>query len=919
MEDPTATWKSNLPPGKNFHFSRRSKTKTADCDNNNNSNKDAAPQANGSKKGIPRFQKRLSRSRNEKNSQAVAMDLETLQRLVQKKWNSSIRTSPSTSNSLSPAANETDLEMAVNTENLESSMNENNQNGDDAETNKTSHILGPPRVITTVRKCTNEIVRKEPVADATKESNAKTAESKEARKKTSELPQTNKEETKEGGPTPLVLSRTFDATGTKNDSPSSDKAAMEHGTNPDHSSGEAIPIPSVENPPRESSIAKESRKHPNQTKKDKGSCGGKLHSHQEPSRELSGNELTIDAGVDLASPSPSLLTKVNLLAHSREKSTATKEASSGELLVGRDKEEEEEADVPKTSLWRSETEATTRVMGLSPVAKFRRRLIAVSKDLQSDNGDENPSTMDAYITKPNQDLLVSRSDNLACDNKNNICQSLGYPLSFVDNENDCELFQLASQSNHFRSSKAFNQCLGCPSSFGDDESDCDHDCDSHVRSSEYNRRGHSSPKPTRLLSKFNNVAPTKVPRTNPCTSGNRYPTLDESTIDSDTNAVPIYINSKTREKGNKPETDFRIANHPLRHSTAALDEIIASALASQKKQAKSKGKRKKSAKRNSKELVRTVSGKGSVIASSNREKSAFARRNRSSVGQPLRKRTKTIRNSQDFQELVRKNTRRVSLESPPKTNHRPPIRHQVPSSETVGFNDEDSSNWSADWDNDEDSSDWSADWDNLSIESIPRTGFYSSRDDGDNDESSLNDNDESSLNGVTVFLGDCPTDEKENRRANSKQSLQKGQSEIEFSKRRKSGKAFEHLRQSTTVSCLESGSRGTALGIHPNSSRVVSNCHSRCGGFYYGAKKVFIICHHPSIRLVLFLFYIYAVLWVGYSPSNPIILRNAGTNSSRINLGSFEKHKRMLHHIRFSKNPNLSLLQSSKIHETAMM
>ena len=53
QDDPTATWRSNIPPNKTFHFSRRTKTKTDHPDT-----KAAEPVLDSCKTGLRRFQRR---------------------------------------------------------------------------------------------------------------------------------------------------------------------------------------------------------------------------------------------------------------------------------------------------------------------------------------------------------------------------------------------------------------------------------------------------------------------------------------------------------------------------------------------------------------------------------------------------------------------------------------------------------------------------------------------------------------------------------------------------------------------------------------------------------------------------------------------------------------------------------------------
>ena len=431
-----------------------------------------------------------------------------------------------------------------------------------------------------------------------------------------------------------------------------------------------------------------------------------------------------------------------------------------------------EPSIPQTSLCRSDTVATTRCMGLSPPEEFRKRANALDKDLPLGNP-EAPTCKEA--------LVPSRSDH-------------------------------TGHQHVFRNSR---NCLDTYSSEEDAE--------------EYLFR---SPRPRRLLGKFNAVASSEV-STKAMRKNHR--------VVGDSNRIGKRNRKKNSQKPHRK--DSRPKNRPSRHTTSVLEGVIASALDSQPIAKSTKRKVETMASRNSSKRPAVV-----VEHSFKAQKSAFVRRNR--------ERTETVGNSDDLKQMLR-NTRRTPFESAYRKQQVPSsakLIHQKPKRIHCGKNNEDFS-------------DWSVDFDNLSLSS-----------------------DDASLDGVASFFEDCPTDEKEstkNKRNDSEEPL-------------KHPKSKKQSKQSATPQSLRAPTSASDRSKSPETSHTA-------------------VSYQLSIRLVLVLFYAYAVLWTGCSPGDSIILRRNGFISNRIDPDRFERNKRMLHHIRFSKNPNLPLLQSSKTQESAMM
>jgi hypothetical protein len=453
--------------------------------------------------------------------------------------------------------------------------------------------------------------------------------------------------------------------------------------------------------------------------------------------------------------SSSLLTKANLLALSRRESSTVEETTSFGQREGSDeKDEEQQLNVPKTSLWRNKTEASIDVMGLSPLAELRKRAASVEEDFLIGN---RPSSLVATTTRS--------ADPWAHVMK--IQQEQSSP----------------SSQRHHRYSHFYSRATKMDSDSESSSPESDGESDRYYYSKHYSRQHNYlpvTPKPKQLLDQFDAVA---TPEASAKTSNekinnhpkdrNQYPKNDRITIkdlrdgemgvvanslglDRDgakNNIVPKYILGKKGKSGNDRETRNKDCStqvsHPSKHRSAVLDEMIATALESQKKKAKSnKSKRKVN------ELTRKETGTGRDTGSNKniKNREAFKLKDRSSIGPPQKRTTKLVFDDETKKpDRARGNARRVSLESPPPpaTNTRhlneelsnaPKVDHER--KQIAGDDDDDSSSSCFDVrhqrsapkpflgqrqlvflggdDDDDDSSDWSADWDNLSIESIPR-------------------------------------------------------------------------------------------------------------------------------------------------------------------------------------------------------
>ena len=673
--------------------------------------------------------------------------------------------------------------------------------GQDVTESKAKHTLGFPRT-------QNQDVFRNKLVNMMVESSSKTSEAKERRKTTSQLQPTENRENKRQEEILFIPPNACVGIKEVNELFKTDKSSIQCDSIEESCSLQKIMIMD-DRLDRESSGLMGVRKNLDRAMTDE-EYGSDYHNYyDDENRDVSNKKSTV--GTISRSL---LLSKAGHLALSRKPLADVLEKVIDDTV-------EIEPHMPKTSLMRSETQDTTGVMGLSPVEAFRRRDMSLEKDLQLGNRKLSPLSpkIDKFDSRPSHE--------------------------------HCNILDLSSSSES--------------------------ESDTNVGSSDSSRHKHySTPKPKQLLDQFNSVEGTAA---STIARDAKRRKLRSCVIDIDTRGdfdfrdmegmndhdIPKYILGKTNEnKKTNIGTNSKhslIANHPLRHNTSGLDEVIAIALGSQKKK---NTKCDNPVKRKSNDMTPKVPGNGRGKAFTDNkdpEPTAFRCRNRSSFGIP-RKRKKTM---SDFQ--VRKMTpgtvRHVSL-SPEKANSKPPRQHdRARKHEIDHFRGRDI--------DESDPSDWS-DWD---IERIPRKKC--------SDEDSSN-------TSSAAFVENHSADEEDN--ANERGEFE---SSGKSYRQRASSIAYERRKSRT----LESSAEDAA--IHPNSPRVAPNWRRRSGSTF-GTKKAF---------LFLFLFGMYIVRWAGYDTSNPSVPQN----SARI----LERRERMLHRIRFSQNPNFSLLRASKIDETSTM
>ena len=636
--------------------------------------------------------------------------------------------------------------------------------------------------------------------------------------------------------------------------------------------------------------------------------------------------------------SSSLLTKANLLELSRKESSTVEEPTSlGKREGSGEKDEEEPPNVPKTSLLRNRTEASIDVMGLSPLAELRKRAASVDEDFHIGN---RPSSSVATST-----MKIQREQQ-SSPRSHHFHHYAQFPSrAMMETDSDSE-----------------------PSSPGESDGETDryysYSNQHYSSSSSSSSRHHHdyrprTPKPKQLLDQFDAVA---TPEGSAKTSGEKtdpHPKDRNQCLKNDKNTikdlrgdeqdgasndvVPKYSLGKKHESGNNRESTL-LVSHPSKHTAAVLDEMIATALESQTKKAKStKSKRK------GEELTRNETGNRRDNGSNNKNKKrdAFKRKDRSSTGPPQKKRKLIF----DDETKNSNNARRVSLESPPATIR----RHQnqelpndpkpgKPIAGDGGDDDDSSSCWSnlrqqrpipkpslrqRRLDFDDDSSDWSADWDNLSIESIPRHRCPRREDTSDDRP-----------HGVATFVEvsfDSFENEDENVPSASKAYIRRSYRRTNVLNNRCSEKiskelfppnaishrktisnpahAFDGLFSSgedddddENVPYIHSSSR-EFLAMDPTLRRV---CRSRSGSAN-GVKKVCIITNQ-SIRRILLLLYVYIVLRAVHDQCN-----HQSLGTIRSSFGGIKKIRLMRPRIWFSENPSLSLFQASQMHEPIMM
>jgi len=744
----------------------------------------------------------------------------------------------------------------------------------------------------------------------------KAKRSKANAKKTT--PKAKKKKNNSRKATPFVHSRASAAIKNTNEFHADTKRVLRYHIEPGHRNRLSLGNLYVDQHDREFCTRSYSRKNVDQSNNgEEYSCNDRYDHDDKLSREEYEN-----GGIPHPTSS-SLLTTANLLAFSIRESSAVEGNTSCGQRDGND-EKEEESNVPETSLWRNKTEDSTDIMGTSPLAEFRRRIASVDEDLRIRN-------------RPSSSVATTGSVN---------------PWTTTMTTHQEQPSPITRHHYDPFSSRAMRK-----DSEPDPYSSGESDDGSHRYYSKKYMHGNlpMTPKPMQLLDKFNAVALVNAPVKTPNNTmeypknRNHYPQNDRIVIDDlrdfkigiahsleihrdgvSNNAVPKYfIDGKKRENGNNLENrkkDCSVVGHPLRHSITVLDKMITTALKSQKKAKINKSKRK------SVELARKVTGNGHDAGSNKKRKSDAFKRKDCSVG-PFLKRTKLVlddesstRTSTDKSQKhkrARNNARRVSLESPLASNSRHQ-REELPSTANLGHqrktitcDDDSSSCWSDDRQQrpltlyhgqkrlefdggDDDSSDWSADWENLSIESIPRYRCHQ-REDSDQ-----------SPHPMANFVEDSSEDEYENvpsaprssLRYSEKTGKELAQSDAIIRRKKNSNPAYT-LRRSLLSS-------GEILMINPNLRRVVANCRSSSDSAG-GVKKVSIVIHQP-IRRILFILYIYVVLWVGHDKFNR--LSPCDTSST---FGGIENRKRMRPRIRFSKNPSLSLIQASQMHEATMM
>mmetsp|Transcript_16922 Transcript_16922/g.39087 ORF Transcript_16922/g.39087 Transcript_16922/m.39087 type:complete len:1041 (-) Transcript_16922:4192-7314(-) len=202
---------------------------------------------------------------------------------------------------------------------------------------------------------------------------------------------------------------------------------------------------------------------------------------------------------------------------------------------------------------------------------------------------------------------------------------------------------------------------------------------------------------------------------------------------------------------------------------------------------------------------------------------------------------------------------------------------------------------------DDDSSDWSADWDNLSIESIPRNGH------------NLSECIDANRDGVTHFVEDLARSEDENgvptRVLNGEEAA-----------RRAKNFKNQHCEQSAPVDYFtrhETDCNPTEtfplLVVEKKLQETSANSRSRSRAIVRGVKKVSIVTHR-SICRIAFLFYFYAVIW--------LLKEEDSLSNFQHGIGSFKgmrEYGMRRPSIRFTENPSSSLVKASKIYETTVM
>jgi len=168
----------------------------------------------------------------------------------------------------------------------------------------------------------------------------------------------------------------------------------------------------------------------------------------------------------------------------------------------------------------------------------------------------------------------------------------------------------------------------------------------------------------------------------------------------------------------------------------------------------------------------------------------------------------------------------------------------------------------------EDSSDWSADWDNLTIESLP-------------------------LVQICAKDKNCAKDDRSEFSGGAAHSVQKFSEDESYLS---GSESYHRYFKNSTKQLVPSVVVTRSSSSNPRSFSTSSGAKGR--------KKVSFVSYNPSLRLVLFLLYAYAMLWNARDGCDRLVLRK---NTSI--------RKRFRPRIRFSENPSLSLIQASRMHE----
>jgi hypothetical protein len=699
----------------------------------------------------------------------------------------------------------------------------------------------------------------------------------------------------------------------------------------------------VDNHDREACIGSDSRKNLDQACNDE-EYGSNYH---DDDSKLSREESKPGVILQPKSSSSSLLTKANLLELSRKESSTVEERASFRKREGSDEKDEEEPPiVPKTSLLRNRTEASIDVMGLSPLAELRKRAASVDKDFRIGKRPSSSSVATGTMKIQREEKASPRSHHFhhyaAQFSSRATMETDSDSEPSSPGESDGETDRYYSYSNqHYSSSSSRHP-------------------------DNYRPR---TPKPKQLLDQFDAVATPKAsaktfdkkmdPRPK---DRNRSTKNDRTTIkdlrgdemevardDRKNDIVPTYIVGEKCESENNRETRNKVCStplisHPSKHTTAVLDEMIATALESQTNKAKSaKSKRKGDA------LTRKETAKARDTDSNikNKKREAFKRKDRSSTGPPQKK-AKLIF---DDETKNPNNARRVSLESPPAPNrshqNKKPSNASKKNIAAAAADDDSSSYWSnlrekcsvpkpslrqRRLDFDDDSSDWSADWDNLSIESIPRHKCPRRQDTSDDRPHGVATFAEVSFDSFEEDLQDenLPSAPKvyirqSHRRTNvlNNRCSEKISKELfppeaithpktisnpadEFDELFSSGEEDDDNKKN--VPCMYSSSR-EFLAMDPTLRRV---CRSSSGS-NNGVKKACVVTNQSICRILLLL-YVYIVLRAVRDQCN-----HQSLGTIRRNFGGMKKKRSMRPRIWFSENPSLSLFQASQMHAPIMM